>query len=71
MPWAEGSGYADMPVVRGIVRASASQNYRFSSLVLGIVNSSAFRMRTAAPREIQANEPRSLKTFELARSRQE
>jgi mono/diheme cytochrome c family protein len=66
-----GLGYADMPVVRGIVRASASQNYRFSSLVLGIVNSSAFRLRTAAPRDIQANESRSLKTFELARSRQE
>ena len=34
----------DMPTVRTIVRDSASSNYRFSSLVLGIVKSPAFQM---------------------------
>jgi hypothetical protein len=37
----------DMPAVRAIVRASASDNYRFSSLVRGIVTSVPFQMRTA------------------------
>ena len=35
----------DMPVVRAIVQSSARRNYRFSTLVLGIVNSSPFQMR--------------------------
>jgi len=39
-----GVDYPDMPVVRSIVRASANSNYRFSSLVLGIVNSEPFQM---------------------------
>jgi Protein of unknown function (DUF1585)/Protein of unknown function (DUF1588) len=37
----------DMPVVRAIVRDSAQQNYRFSSLIIGIVNSVPFQMRKA------------------------
>jgi hypothetical protein len=32
-----------MPQVRGIVRSAAKHNYRLSSIVLGIVNSDAFR----------------------------
>jgi hypothetical protein len=32
-----------MPQVRAIVRSSAKDNYKFSSLILGIVNSDAFR----------------------------
>ena len=39
----------DMPAVRAIVRASALQNYRFSSLILGVVKSAPFLMR-AKPR---------------------
>ena len=35
--------YFDMPQVRGIVRTAAKDNYRLSSIVLGIVNSEAFR----------------------------
>jgi hypothetical protein len=35
--------YFDMPQVRAIVRASAKDNYKLSSIVLGIVNSDAFR----------------------------
>jgi hypothetical protein len=41
-----GLGYADMPVVRGIVRDAARNDYRFSSLVLGVVDSVPFLMRT-------------------------
>ena len=36
----------DMPVVRGIVRGTAIQNYAMQSIVLGIVRSAPFQMRT-------------------------
>ena len=39
-----GVEYEDMPLVRSIVRDSAASNYRFSTLVLGIVKSPAFQM---------------------------
>jgi hypothetical protein len=35
--------YFDMPQVRAVVRAAAKDNYKFSSIVLGIVNADAFR----------------------------
>ncbi len=35
----------DRPVIRGIVRAAAADDHRWSSLVLGIVESAPFRMR--------------------------
>jgi hypothetical protein len=35
--------YFDMPQVRSIVRTAAKDNYKLSSIVLGIVNSDAFR----------------------------
>jgi hypothetical protein len=44
-----GLGPHDMPAVRRIVRNAATGNYRFSQLVLGVVNSDAFRLR-AKPR---------------------
>ena len=37
--------YHDMPQVRAIVRAAAEDDYRFSSIVAGIVSSDAFRMQ--------------------------
>jgi mono/diheme cytochrome c family protein len=40
-----GLEYYDMPVVRSIVRGSARQNFRFSSIVAGIVKSVPFQMR--------------------------
>jgi len=43
-----GLAYYDMPEVRKIVRDSASQNYRFSSLIMGVVNSTAFQKRIKA-----------------------
>ena len=36
----------DMPVVRGVVRNAAARNYAMQSIVLGIVNSAPFQMRT-------------------------
>jgi hypothetical protein len=36
---------ADMPAVRGIVRESQRDSYRFSSIILGIVRSVPFQMR--------------------------
>jgi hypothetical protein len=42
---------ADPPVVRSVVR-SARGDYRFSSLVLGIVHSAPFQMRTAGDQDI-------------------
>jgi hypothetical protein len=40
--------YHDLPVVRAVARESAQRDYRFSSLIAGIVRSVPFRMRTAA-----------------------
>ena len=40
-----GLEHHDMPVVRRIVRDSASSGYRWSSLILGIVRSAPFQMR--------------------------
>ena len=37
--------YFDMPQVRAVVRRSASQDYRLSAIVSGIVASEAFRMQ--------------------------
>jgi hypothetical protein len=40
--------HTDMPTVRRIVRESAENDYRFSALVWGIVNSTQFRMKGGA-----------------------
>jgi hypothetical protein len=47
MTFALGRGVAadDMPVVRTIIREAARNDYRFSTVVLGIVNSAPFTMR--------------------------
>jgi hypothetical protein len=37
--------YYDMPTVRAIVRSAAADQYRFSSLVMGIVTSNAFQLK--------------------------
>ena len=42
--------YYDMPAVRQIVRDAARDNYRFSSIVMGIVKSAPFQMRKAPSR---------------------
>jgi len=38
-----GVEYQDMPLVRSIARDAAGGNYRFSSLVLGVVKSAPFQ----------------------------
>ncbi|MGH7958572.1 MAG: DUF1592 domain-containing protein, partial [Opitutaceae bacterium] len=40
-----GVEYYDAPAIREIVRRAQSDSYRFSSLILGIVNSTPFQMR--------------------------
>jgi hypothetical protein len=37
--------YFDMPAVRAVVHRAAENDYRFSSLILGVVSSDAFQMR--------------------------
>jgi hypothetical protein len=39
--------YRDMPAVRKIVHSAKADNYRFESIVLGVVSSDAFRKREA------------------------
>ena len=41
--------YFDMPTVRGVVHRAAQNDYRFSSLVLGVVSSDAFQMKMKKP----------------------
>jgi hypothetical protein len=43
-----GISAADMPAVRSIVRGSANDGYKFSSIVAGIVANPAFQMRIKA-----------------------
>jgi len=49
MTYALGRGldYRDMPTVRRIVRQCVADDYRFKSIVLGVVSSDAFRKREA------------------------
>jgi len=65
MVYALGRGLvaADMPVVRRIVRDAAEHDYRFSALILGIVESTPFRMRRAGPRD--ADDERAAATVQL------
>jgi hypothetical protein len=53
MTYALGRGveYSDMPVLRSIVRDAARENNRFSAIVLGIVKSAPFQMRTKLENE--------------------
>ena len=40
-----GVEYYDAPSVRGVVRQAQGTDYKFSSFILGIVNSTPFQMR--------------------------
>ena len=50
-----GVEYYDMPVIRQIVRDASKNNYKFSSIVVGIVKSAPFQMRMKVE-ESAANE---------------
>jgi len=39
-----GTEYYDMPLIRSIVRDGEAKNFRFSSLILGIVKSEPFQV---------------------------
>ncbi|HEX5048895.1 MAG TPA: DUF1592 domain-containing protein [Gammaproteobacteria bacterium] len=49
MVYATGRGmeYYDQPVIRSIVRNAAESDYRFSTIVMGVVTSAPFRMRAS------------------------
>jgi hypothetical protein len=49
-----GLEFYDMPVVRAIARDAAAQNYRFSSIVTGIIKSAPFRMKRAVGSQLSA-----------------
>ncbi len=46
-----GLDYRDMPAVRGIVREAAQSNYKMSSVILGVIRSTPFQMRTAPAKD--------------------
>jgi hypothetical protein len=50
-----GVEYTDQPAIRGILRAAAPSNYRWSELILGIVRSTPFQMRTPSERTTTAS----------------
>jgi hypothetical protein len=52
--------YTDMPTVRAIVRVTAKDNYRFSALVMNIVTSEQFQMRSMPAAEAPAIKQASL-----------
>ena len=43
-----GPEHVDRPVIRAIARDAASENYRWSSIIVGIIKSTPFRMRRSA-----------------------
>jgi hypothetical protein len=47
----------DMPIVRSIERDAAAKNYKFSSLILGVVKSAPFQMRL---KKLQDNESKPI-----------
>jgi hypothetical protein len=47
--------YRDMPTVRRIVREAAADDYRFSSIALGIVTSDQFLMQAVPPPDLETD----------------
>jgi hypothetical protein len=62
MTYALGRGleYYDMPTIRAITRSAAKGDYRFSSLVMGIVESPQFQMRAPEGSQSSASVGRDL-----------
>ena len=57
---------ADMPVVRRIVRKAAQNDYQLSSVIMGIVESAPFQMRTKLEQAETAGIP--VQSIKVARS---
>ena len=53
-----GLEYYDAPVVRSIVRDAGRDNYRFSSVLLGIVKSMPFQLRSGGAASTVVSNPR-------------
>ena len=51
-----------MPTVRRIVRQAGADDYRFKSIVLGVISTDAFRKREAESRDREPVKPASIKT---------
>ena len=53
MTYALGRGveYYDMPAIRAILRDAAKDNYRFSSILMGVIKSAPFQMKMKRPAE--------------------
>ena len=58
--------YKDMPAIRAIVRNAKAGDYRFSDLVLGVVNSDQFRMSKAPAKAAPAAKPPTPKSTVVA-----
>jgi len=56
--------YRDEPFVRAVVREAAKNDYRFSSLVLGVVKSVPFQMRRVE--EPESSRPTEVPTDHVA-----
>jgi mono/diheme cytochrome c family protein len=54
--------YFDMPAIRTIVRDAARENYRFSSIVMGIVKSPPFQMRRVEVSSLKAEVSNGLRS---------
>jgi hypothetical protein len=54
--------HRDMPIVRRIVRQAGADNYRFKSIVLGVISSDAFRKREVEGGDRAPNKTASLRT---------
>jgi hypothetical protein len=50
-----GVQFSDRPAIRGITRSASSSDYRWSSIVSGIVKSPAFQMRMTRPPGVRAS----------------
>ncbi len=66
-----GLEYYDAPATRGVVRASAADNYRWSSVVLALVRSAPFQMRRAATRDSQKTDTTASAAVRPARKHNE
>ena len=51
-----GVEYSDAPVVRKIIREAAPSDYRWSSLILGIVKSTPFQMAITTDQQSGASQ---------------
>jgi hypothetical protein len=67
MTFALGRGveYYDAPAVRKVVRDAGKDGYRFSSVILGIVNSAPFQLRRAPTNEKLNPTPPRVKTASI------